>query len=68
MNYGYLADPALDLPPEREADRFCIQLYDLLASATPLQGLEVLEGGSGRGGGAAWVNERHRPAAMVGAD
>jgi SAM-dependent methyltransferase len=68
MNYGYEGETPLELPAEREADRYCIQLYDLLASATPLEGLEVLEVGSGRGGGAAWVHERHRPARMVGAD
>jgi len=68
MNYGYCAEEPLGLPEEREADRYCIQLYDFLASATALEGLEVLEVGSGRGGGAAWVHERHRPALMMGVD
>lgn len=68
MNYGYCAGEPLELSKEREADRYCIQLYDLLASATALEGREVLEVGSGRGGGAAWVHERHRPALMTGVD
>lgn len=68
MNYGYFADEPLELTAEREADRFCIQLYDLLASASPLEGREVLEVGCGRGGGADWIAERHLPARMVGVD
>lgn len=68
MNYGYLSPEPLDLPPDREADRFCIELYELLASKAELEGREVLEVGSGRGGGSAWVLERHRPARMVGLD
>lgn len=68
MNYGYCGEKPLELPEEREADRYCIQLYDRLASAAALEGLEVLEVGSGRGGGAAWVHERHRPASMTGVD
>jgi hypothetical protein len=55
MNYGYapLEDPPdmIPLEPADATDRYCIQLYHHVASAIDLSGLEVLEIGSGRGGG-----------------
>ena len=55
MNYGFAADPteraALRLEPSDEPDRLCIQLYDHVVGATELTGRDVLEVGSGRGGG-----------------
>jgi ubiquinone/menaquinone biosynthesis C-methylase UbiE len=70
MNYGLApADrAALALEPGDEADRFCIQLYHRVASATDLAGREVLEVGSGRGGGASYLARYHRPAKITGAD
>ena len=72
LNYGYApegqADGSLELPSEREADRYAMQLYDRVASAVPLRGLDVLEVGCGRGGGAAFVFERHEPRALTGLD
>src|SRR5262249_30134282 len=72
LNYGYAPTDDnvehLDLPPEAEEDRFSIQLYHHVASAVPLRGLDVLWVGCGRGGGSAWVFERHQPATMTGLD
>ena len=71
MNYGYVpaaSDPALALEGVDEPDRLCIQLYRRVASATELLGREVLEVGSGRGGGASFLTRYHRPARMLGVD
>lgn len=72
MNYGYAplaaGEPVPSLTPAEEPDRYCIQLYDLLARAVPLEGKRVIEVGSGRGGGCAWIHRRHRPAAIRGVD
>lgn len=71
MNYGHVpapGQPALALDPEDEPDRFCAQLYHRVASAAPLAGKDVLEVGSGRGGGASFVARYHRPAKITGAD
>jgi SAM-dependent methyltransferase len=63
MNYGYRAPevggaPPLPLDADDEADRSCIQLYDLVARGAPVAGSELLEVGCGRGGGAAYVARR----------
>ena len=71
MNYGFVpptGEPALALDPADEPDRLCIQLYHRVASATDLAGREVLEVGSGRGGGASYIARHHRPAKVTGAD
>jgi SAM-dependent methyltransferase len=72
MNYGYAAlgpeTDRLDLEPRDEPDRYCIQLYDRVASRIDLTGCELLEVGSGRGGGSSYVKRYLRPAFVVGAD
>ncbi|NCJ07570.1 methyltransferase domain-containing protein [Synechococcales cyanobacterium C] len=72
MNYGYMpvdvAEPALILKPEDEPERFCIQLYHHLASATQLKEKDVLEVGSGRGGGASYLKRYFEPKSLVGVD
>ena len=71
MNYGYRPTQGtapLALALEEEPDRSCIQLYHLVASAVDLAGREVLEVGSGRGGGAAFVARHLRPSRLVGVD
>jgi len=72
MNYGWAsldseAEP-LTLRPEDESNRFCIQLYHRVASAVDLRGLDVLEVGCGRGGGAAHVARYLGPRSMTGLD
>lgn len=72
MNYGYMpldpAEPVPELAPGEERDRTAIQLYEHLARAVPLAGRRVVEVGSGRGGGCAWVLRRHGPRVMRGID
>jgi SAM-dependent methyltransferase len=71
MNYGYRPPPGaalLGLAPEEEADRSSIELYRLVAGAVDLTDRDVLEVGSGRGGGAAFISRHLRPRTMVGLD
>jgi SAM-dependent methyltransferase len=71
MNYGFVppaGEAALPLEATDEADRLCIQLYHRVASATDLLGCEVVEVGSGRGGGASFLARYHRPTRVTGID
>jgi len=56
------------LQPEDEPNRYSAQLYHYVASRVPLAGLDVLEVGSGRGGGAAFVKRYLQPRQMTGVD
>jgi len=73
MNYGY-ADPAADadaiphLLPSDERDRLCIQLYLHAIDHSDLRGKDVLEVGSGRGGGSSYISRYLEPRAMTGMD
>jgi ubiquinone/menaquinone biosynthesis C-methylase UbiE len=70
MNYGYaLLDERPETMPLNEADepnRYAIQLYHHVASAVDLTNLEVLEIGSGRGGGASYVARYLKPKGLTG--
>ena len=72
MNYGYAdLDPraaTIELSAADEADRYCIQLYHHVAGAVDLGGLDVLEVGSGRGGGASYIARYLQPRSLVGVD
>lgn len=71
MNYGYAGQPethTVTVPATLEPERWCLQLYYHVASAVPLAGKEVLEVGSGRGGGAAFLTQTLSPARYVGVD
>lgn len=71
MNYGYQAPDSTKPRPLEDSDepnRYCIQLYDRVASAVPLEGKQVLEVGSGRGGGCSFVHRYHHPERTVGVD
>src|ERR1044071_239193 len=71
MNFGYAHfdnEPFLKLNNEDEINRYPIQLYHYLAAKTNLDGLDVLEVGSGRGGGAAFIKKYHQPKKMIGLD
>ena len=68
MNYGFAPEVPFDLTPEDEPDRGFIGLYEQAVTGLPVKGAKVLEVGSGRGGGAAYIARYHRPAKMVGAD
>lgn len=72
MNYGYAwpstAAGAPDLLEDDRPDRLCIQLYHKVASAVPLSGKDVLEVGSGRGGGCGYIARYLKPARITGID
>ncbi len=71
MNYGYedLVQPlAIPLEPGDEGDRYSIQLYHVVIGATPLVDKDVLEVGSGRGGGASYIQRYFKPGKTTGVD
>ena len=72
MNYGFAPldgkQPGVCLEEADEPNRLYIQLYHHLASQVALEGLSVLEVGSGRGGGAEYLKRYFKPARMVGLD
>lgn len=72
MNYGFAADAgeqgALRLEPPDEPDRLCIQLYDHVVGVDELTGRDVLEVGSGRGGGASYLCRYRAPRSVTGVD
>ena len=71
MNYGYaFDDPAknVSLNPEDEAERYCAQLYHVVASQVDLTGKKVLDVGSGRGGGASYIHRYLGPNSTTGMD
>lgn len=72
MNYGFVPEEPdskkLDLDEDDEPDRYCIQLYYHVAGAIDLTGLDVLEVGCGRGGGAAFIAKQLKPKSMTGLD
>ncbi len=72
MNYGY---SGLDSTPDEislsdaeQANRYCVQLYHHVAAAIDLSGKDVVEVGSGRGGGASYVARNLKPRSMKGID
>jgi len=72
MNYGWAdLDPEatrISLRDEDEPDRYCIQLYHHVASTVDFSGLDVLEVGSGRGGGSSYMMRYLKPRSVVGVD
>ena len=72
LNYGYATTDSgaatLRLEAVDEANRYPIQLYHRVASAVDLRGKDVLEVGSGRGGGAAFVKRYLHLRSMTGVD
>lgn len=68
MNFGFDDGTALALDETLEAYRYPLQLYERVASAAGLEGKAVLEVGCGRGGGAAFLAQRHHPASYLGVD
>ena len=71
MNYGF--DPIDEkerpiLQQTDEPDRYSIQLYHFLANQIEIKGKQILEVGSGRGGGAFYIARYLQPAEIVGMD
>jgi len=68
MNYGFIDDDKPTLTPEDEPDRLFIQLYHMNIRDIELEGKEVLEVGSGRGGGAHWIARTYSPESLTALD
>jgi SAM-dependent methyltransferase len=74
MNYGWAPTDGdderdrIDLSPQEEPDRLAINLYERTIDGVDLAGRDVLEVGSGRGGGSEHVARHHRPRSLVGLD
>src|SRR6188768_2106830 len=72
MNYGYAPNgnekPLTDIPTDPGIQKHPLQMYHYLASKTQIEGKEVLEVGSGRGGGAKHVASYFKPASYTGMD
>jgi ubiquinone/menaquinone biosynthesis C-methylase UbiE len=72
MNYGYASldnhAEHLELAVEDESDRYSIQLYHRVASGVDVENLDVLEIGSGRGGGASYIKRYLKPKMLIGVD
>jgi ubiquinone/menaquinone biosynthesis C-methylase UbiE len=71
MNYGYAhlnGEKKLALLTSDEADRYCIQLYHHVAAPANIFNKDVLEVGSGRGGGCFYLARYLKPKSIVGID
>lgn len=77
MNYGFIPTQTLDkddversfdLASEDEPDRPFIGLYHHAVEGLPINGARVLEIGSGRGGGSAYIARSHGPEKIIGLD
>src|SRR5215831_19456107 len=70
MNYGYSdIDPKPNGPQlDDEDNRYCIQLYHHVAAAIDLTDKDVVEVGSGRGGGASYIRRYLNPRSVLGID
>jgi ubiquinone/menaquinone biosynthesis C-methylase UbiE len=71
MNYGYVPDPkekSPDLDVDSATQKYPLQMYHYLALKTPIGGKQVLEVGSGRGGGAKHIAGSMKPASYIGMD
>jgi SAM-dependent methyltransferase len=71
MNYGYVPqanEVALNLPDDPKIQRYPMQMYHSLAAKSVIEGKQVLEVGSGRGGGARYIASALKPASYIGLD
>lgn len=71
MNYGYIPDDNERLPElenEKAVQQYSMQMYHYLASRVTITGKQVLEVGSGRGGGASHIARYFKPAFYTGLD
>lgn len=71
MNFGYAEvedSTPLVLDAADEPNRYPLQLYERVARQIDWTGLDAVEVGSGRGGGAAWVMRHFAPRSYTGID
>ncbi len=69
MNYGYKSlseHEEINLLHDDEKNRYFIQLYDHAISKVDLYYKDILEVGSGRGGGASYINRYYSPKTYTG--
>jgi ubiquinone/menaquinone biosynthesis C-methylase UbiE len=71
MNYGYVpftSENEIKLLSEDEINRYPLQLYHYLVSLLEVSGTDMLEVGSGRGGGANYIKKYLKPKNITGLD
>lgn len=69
MNYGFIDQASLfPLDSDDEPDRPFIGLYAQAVAGLPVTDAQIVEVGSGRGGGARYLARYHNPARVVGID
>jgi len=71
MNFGYAETEAVDpliLDAMDEPNRYSLQLYERVARQIDWTGLDAVEVGSGRGGGASYVMRQFAPRTYTGLD
>jgi len=68
MNYGFEDGNGPNLDPSDEVNRLFIQLYSMNLRGAKVEGQNILEVGSGRGGGASWIARSLAPRSVVGVD
>lgn len=69
LNYGYVDnEKEVQLLKNDEGNRYPIQLYNHVATAITLEGLDVLEVGCGRGGGTSFIARYLKPRSIIGVD
>jgi len=68
MNYGFQGQERIKIPAAKEHLRYGLQLYHFVAGKAALKGKDLLEVGSGRGGGASYVAARFAPRTYLALD
>lgn len=69
MNYGYHdVEETIELHTNDEVHRYSIQLYHRLAKMVDIKEKSIVEVGSGRGGGIAYITKTFQPASALGID
>lgn len=69
MNYGYHdSNESIELHSIDEVNRYSIQLYHRLAKMVDVNNKNIVEIGSGRGGGIAYITKMFAPASAIGVD
>ena len=68
LNYGFDNGREIPMSSEDRSHYYRLALYHHVASAIDLSGKDVLEVGSGRGGGASYIARHFNPRSMQGLD
>ena len=67
MNYGYSSkDLKITLDPKDEINRYSIQLYSHFTTDVSIKDKDIVEIGSGRGGGLNFLTETFKPSSAIG--